>query len=507
VRVRALGVWSTPECTTHAAAAAVTDIPMHVDVIIVGAGLSGIGAAAQLSERCPDRRYLVLEARDDLGGTWDLFRYPGIRSDSDMHTMGYSFRPWTRPEAIAAGGDIHDYLRETALAYGVTRHIRFRHRVQGASWSWSERRWTVRAEVEGREVTHTCQYLLVCAGYYRYDHGHRPAFVDEASFEGLVVHPQHWPDDLDTAGMNVVVIGSGATAVTLVPALAEAGAQVTMVQRSPTYVVNRPKVDAVARWMHERLPTRLAHRLTRAKNTRYNELMYRLAQRFPERIKGRILQLAADELDESTVADHFTPSYPPWEQRVCLSPDGDLFAALRDGRAHVVTGTIERFTPAGLRMADGTELPADLIVTATGLDLVFMGDLAIDIDGEPVDFAERIAYKGFAYHDVPNLASIFGYINASWTLRADLVAQVVCRLLNHMAATGTTVCTPRLRPEDADMEVLPFVTGFTPGYMERAKHRFPRQGDRDPWRNIQSYARDKRILGRAPVDDGVMRFT
>jgi len=480
---------------------------MHVDVIIVGAGLSGIGAAAQLTTRCPSRRYLVLEARTSLGGTWDLFRYPGIRSDSDMHTMGYRFRPWTRPESIARGEDILDYLRGTAAEYGVLPHIRYRHRVQEASWSSAERRWTVTSLVDGQPRVHTCQYLLLCAGYYRYDQGHRPDFPDEDCFEGPIVHPQHWPDDLDTTGQRVVVIGSGATAVTLVPALATTAQHVTMVQRSPTYVVNRPAVDEVARWLHRRLPSRVAHRLARAKNSGYAELMYRVARRWPDRIKERIVELVAEELDEATAAEHFAPAYDPWEQRLCLSPDGDLFAAIRRGAASVVTGTIERFTPTGLRMADGTELPADLIVTATGLELVVMGEIDVRVDGRPVDFAERYTYKGFAFSDVPNFASIFGYVNASWTLRADLIAKTVCRLLRHMDATGTEVCTPRLRSSDRGMPSLPFVTGFTPGYMERVQHLFPRQGDRDPWRNIQSYTRDRWVLGRARVDDGVMRFT
>ena len=479
---------------------------MHVDVLIVGAGLSGIGAAAQLATHCPGRRYRILEARQALGGTWDLFRYPGIRSDSDMHTMGYGFRPWTRPESIARGPDILAYLRETAETYGVTRHIDYGHRVQRASWSTAEARWTVTSEVDGEEVVHTAQYLLLCAGYYRYEQGHRPDFAGEEAFPGPIVHPQHWPDDLDVRGRRVVVIGSGATAVTLVPALAETAAHVTMVQRTPTYVVSRPGVDRLARRLHRWLPRRVAHRLTRAKNTRYNEFMYRLARRWPDRMRQKMIDMVADELDADAAREHFSPSYDPWEQRVCLTPDGDFFAALRAGRAAVVTGAIEAFTPTGLRLVDGRDLPADVIVTATGLDLVVMGEVDLTVDGEPVDFAQRFAYKGFAFADVPNFASVFGYVNASWTLRADLIAQVVCRLMNHMEATGTQICVPRLRPEDEGMASLPFVTGFTPGYMERVVDRFPRQGDRDPWQNIQSYARDKRILGRAPVDDGVMQF-
>lgn len=482
----------------------------HVDVIVVGAGISGIGAGYHLQTTCPDRTYLILEGRDDLGGTWDLFRYPGVRSDSDMHTLGYSFKPWTAARAIADGPAIMQYLRETAAEFGIDRHIRFGHRVRRAEWSSESATWTVEAEraATGETVTFTCGFVFMCSGYYSYRGGYTPEFPGRERFSGLVVHPQDWPEDLDYAGQRVVVIGSGATAVTLVPAMARTAAHVTMLQRSPTYVVSRPDTDAIANALRRVLPDGLAYRITRWKNITLQQLVYRRTRTHPERVKARLLNGVRTELGpDYDVERHFTPTYNPWDERLCLVPNSDLFRAIRSGRASVVTDDIETFTERGIRLSSGVELEADLIVTATGLQLVTLGEVDIVVDGAPVDFSQTWTYKGLAYSDVPNLVSTFGYINASWTLRADLTSEYVCRLLNHLRETGTVQCTPRLRPSDRDMPARPWITGFSPGYIQRSIHLFPKQGDREPWVNPQDYRRDKRLLRRAPLDDGVMQFT
>jgi cation diffusion facilitator CzcD-associated flavoprotein CzcO len=482
----------------------------HVDVIVVGAGISGIGAGYHLQAECPDRTYVILEGRGDLGGTWDLFRYPGVRSDSDMHTLGYRFKPWKAAQAIADGPAIMAYLRETASEFGIDRHIRFRHLVRRAEWSSDDARWTVTAERTdtGQSVTLTCSFLFMCSGYYSYRGGYTPELPGRERFHGRIVHPQEWPEDLEYAGQRVVVIGSGATAVTLVPALARTAGHVTMLQRSPTYVVSRPDTDAIANALRKVLPDDLAYRITRWKNITLQQLVYRRTRTHPEKVKARLLKGVRKELGPHfDVERHFTPTYDPWDERLCLVPNSDLFAAIRTGRASVVTDQIESFTERGIRLASGQELEADLIVTATGLQLVTLGEVDFVVDGEPVDFSRTWTYKGLAYSDVPNLASSFGYINASWTLRADLTCQYVCRLLNHLRATGTDQCTPRLRPSDHDMAARPWITGFSPGYIERSIHLFPKQGDREPWLNPQDYRRDRTLLGTAPVDDGVMRFT
>ena len=482
---------------------------VDVDVIVVGAGISGIGAAYHLQTRCPDRTFVVLDGRGDLGGTWDLFRYPGVRSDSDMHTLGYSFKPWVADKAIADGPSILAYLRETVQEFGLERYLRFHHRVLRASWSSEHARWTVHAHRAdtGDDVTMTCRYLFMCSGYYSYDGGYTPEFPGLAQYEGTVVHPQAWPDDLDHTGKRVVVIGSGATAVTLVPAMAERAEHVTMLQRSPTYVVARPDVDPVANVLRRVLPAATAYELTRRKNVALGQFFYRRTRTHPDRVKRTLLGMVARQVGDDYTARHFTPTYGPWDQRLCLVPNGDLFTAIRSGRASVVTDTIDTFTPTGIRLASGRELRADIVVTATGLQLVTLGRVAFDVDGAPVDFARTWTYKGFAYSGVPNLASSFGYINASWTLRADLICEVVCRLLQHMAATDTQVCTPTQRPDDDTMPARPYITDFSPGYMAREMHRFPKQGDRVPWTNPQDYAADRRLFRESPVDDGVMRFT
>ena len=482
----------------------------HVDLLVVGAGLSGIGAGYHVQAECPDRSYLILEGRADIGGTWDLFRYPGIRSDSDMHTLGYSFKPWTADKAIADGPSIMAYLRETIAEHGIDEHIRYGHHVTRAEWSSDEGRWTVNARLSatGETVTYTCCYLFMCSGYYRFASGYTPDFPGADQFEGRVVHPQSWPDDLDHRDQRVVVIGSGATAMTLVPALAETAAHVTMLQRSPTYVVSRPDTDAIANALRKVLPPKAAYALTRRKNIAFQQLFYKQTRTRPAKVKAGLLDMVRKELGpDYDVETHFTPSYDPWDQRLCLVPNSDLFKAIRSGRASVVTDTITRFTADGIDLASGEHLEADIIVTATGLQPVTLGEVQFAVDGEAVDFSTTWTYKGFGYSGVPNLASSFGYVNASWTLRSDLTASYVCRLLNHLRATGTDQCTPRLRPSDRSMTERPWLDEFTPTYWQRVMHLLPHQGDREPWVNTQDYGRDRKLFRDGPVDDGVMQFT
>ena len=480
----------------------------HFDVVVVGAGISGIGAGYHLQTLCPERSYVILEGRDDLGGTWDLFRYPGVRSDSDMHTLGYSFKPWTAAKAIADGPSILAYLRETTKEFGIDQHIRYRHLVSRAEWSSDDSRWTVEATANGEPVTFTCNYLFMCSGYYSYKGGYTPEFAGIEQFEGTVVHPQAWPEDLDYAGKRVVVIGSGATAMTLIPAMAATAAHVTMLQRSPTYVAAGPDKDIIANALRKVLPAKAAYAVTRKKNIALQQFIYRQSRTKPARMKATLIKRVGKALGpDYDVATHFTPSYNPWDQRLCLVPNGDLFASIKSGKASVVTDHIDTFTPTGIRLQSGEELAADIVVTATGLNLVTLGEMDFVVDGEPVDFSRTWSYKGCAYSGVPNLASSFGYINASWTLRADLTCEYVCRLLNHMAATRTTQCTPQLRTSDAGMPERPWIDGFSAGYMQRVMHLFPKQGDREPWLNPQHYGRDKQMFRESPIDDGVMQFT
>ena len=486
----------------------------HFDVLVVGAGLSGIGAGYHLQTMCPDRTYVILEGRDDIGGTWDLFRYPGVRSDSDMHTLGYSFKPWTAAKSIADGPSILEYVKETSREYGIDSHIRFRHLVESAEWSTADARWTVEARIKdaagnaGERVTFTCGFLFMCSGYYSYRGGYTPEFAGIDDFRGQLVHPQKWPEDLDYAGKHVVVIGSGATAMTLVPAMAAQAGHITMVQRSPTYVVSRPDQDAIANRLRKLLPDKWAYAATRWKNVALQQFLYKRTRTQPAKVKAQLLGLVRKHLGPDYDVDtHFTPNYNPWDQRMCLIPNADLFDAIKSGKASVVTDTIDTFTPKGIRLSSGEELEADIIVTATGLQMVTLGEMSFTIDGEPLDFSKTFTYKGFAYSDVPNLASSFGYINASWTLRADLICSYVCRLLNHMRDTGTRQCTPRLRESDRSMPERPWIVDFSSGYMQRTMHKFPRQGDREPWINPQNYTKDKKMFLKAPVDDGVMQFT
>lgn len=481
----------------------------YFDVVIVGAGLSGVGAAYHLQDKCPGKRYVILEARESIGGTWDLFRYPGIRSDSDMHTLGYNFKPWREAKAIADGPSILRYVKDTAAENGIDRHIRYRHRVKRAAWSTADAAWTVEAERKdtGETFQLKCNFLLMCAGYYSYDHGYTPAFKGRDTFKGQIVHPQEWPEDLDYRGKQVVVIGSGATAVTLVPEMAKDAKHVVMLQRSPTYVVSRPDRDKVANFLRKVLPERTAYAITRWKNTSYQQFVYRRTRTHPQEVKKRILDMVRQELGpDYDVATHFTPRYNPWDQRLCLVPNSDLFLSIKSGKTSVVTDQIDTFTENGIRLKSGKELPADVIVTATGLNLVVLGGVTMVVDGKPINFPDTWSYKGMMYSDVPNLVSTFGYINASWTLRADLTAEYVCRLINHMDKRGARQCTPRLRGADRHMPARRWIDGFTSGYMQRVMHLFPKQGDREPWINPQNYRRDKNMMHRAAIEDGVLIF-
>lgn len=483
----------------------------HVDVLIVGAGLSGIGAGVHLQKKCPGKSYVILEGRAAIGGTWDLFRYPGIRSDSDMFTLGYSFRPWTEPKAIADGDRILNYVRQTAVDHGIDRHIRFGHRVKRASWSSPDARWTVEVEGAGEGeappdiVRFTCSFLFMCSGYYNYENGYRPDFAGEQDFAGRIVHPQTWPDDLDYAGKRVVVIGSGATAVTLVPEMARQAAHVTMLQRSPTWVVSRPAQDPLAIKLREKLSPKLAYHAIRWRNVLFGMYFFRLCRRDPERAKKMILGGVRMAMGpDYDVTTHFTPRYDPWTQRLCLVPDGDLFKAIKDGRASVATDTIETFTPSGIRLSSGEEIAADIIVTATGLNLQVLGGLEVDVDGVRVDFAKTMNYKGMMYSDVPNMASSFGYTNASWTLKCDLTCEYVCRLINYMDRRGYKQCVPR--NADASITEMPSLD-FTSGYVQRSIAKMPKQGSKRPWRLYQNYALDIVTLRYGKVDDGVMQYS
>jgi monooxygenase len=477
----------------------------HVDVLIVGAGLSGIGAAHHLLTAFPQRTYAILEARGTTGGTWDLFRYPGIRSDSDMHTLGYRFRPWTADKAIADGPAILEYVRDTAREAGIDEHIRLGHRVLRASWSTPDARWTVEAEHDGEPVTLTCGFLHVCSGYYRYDAGFTPAFPGAERFAGRLIHPQHWPDDLDCTGKRVVVIGSGATAVTLVPALAGVAEHVTMLQRSPSYIMNLPDEDAIGNALKRVLPAKVAYAITRWKNVAFQTATYQLSRRRPKLVKRLIRGLIARQLPAGFDVDtHFAPRYDPWDQRMCLVPNGDLFAVLRRGTASIVTDHIDTFTETGIRLCSGAELPADVVVSATGLNLLALGGLELRVDGRAIAIPEQLAYKGMMLEGVPNLAFTVGYTNASWTLKADLTSEFVCRLLAHMDAQGARQCVPV--NDDAGMALRPFLD-FQAGYVLRALDSFPKQGDRSPWQLRQNYSHDLVTLRFGRIDDGTMRFS
>lgn len=475
------------------------------DLLIVGAGLSGIGAARHLQAHSPHTRWSLVEARARLGGTWDLFRYPGVRSDSDMHTLGYAFKPWTERKAIADGPAILKYIQNTADETGITPHIQFGRKVLKADWSSAQSRWRITlAQDNGATQEMTTQFLYLCSGYYSYTQAHQPAFEGQAAFQGTWVHPQFWPKDLDYNGKRVVVIGSGATAATLVPAMARTAAHVTLLQRSPTYMVTRPAEDALALKLQRFLPERWAHHLTRWKNIVLGMYFFRLSRRYPHKVKHHMIGLAAKQLGpEFDTAKHFTPRYNPWDQRVCLLPDGDLFEALRNQSASVVTDTIARITPTGIELTSGQHLQADIIVSATGLQLNALGDIAFTLDGQAYNPAQAMAYKGMMLSDLPNVFMAMGYTNASWTLKADLTASYVCRLLKHIQGHGYQAAVPR---KDPQVQTQPYFD-FSSGYVQRAAGVLPQQGDRKPWRVYQNYLADMLSLRWGRLDDGVMQFT
>jgi cation diffusion facilitator CzcD-associated flavoprotein CzcO len=479
----------------------------HVDVLIVGAGLSGIGAAHHIQAKFPGKSYRILESRDAIGGTWDLFRYPGVRSDSDMQTLGYRFSPWSQAEAIADGPAILSYVRDTAARAGIDRHIRFGHRVLSASWSTSQARWTVDAsrEADGGSVQFTCNFLFVCSGYYRYDEGYTPRFEGIERFAGQVIHPQHWPSDLDYAQKRVVVIGSGATAVTLVPALTDKAAHVTMLQRSPTYIISVPSRDPIANGLRKVLGNRLSYPISRWKNVSFQTLIYQLSRRRPRLVKAVIRSGLKRQLPADYAIDtHFKPRYEPWDQRLCLVPDGDLFKAISKGRASIVTDQIQAFTQSGITLASGRQLDADIVVTATGLNILLFGGMSLSVDGVKVDVPGTLAYKGMMLSGVPNFAFSIGYTNASWTLKADLVSEYVCRLLGYMDARGHRQCMPV--NDDPAMQTRPLLD-FAAGYVQRSLDKLPKNGSRAPWQLGMNYVQDLITLRHGRIADASMRFS
>ncbi len=479
----------------------------HLDVLVVGAGLSGIGAGHHLQTECPWATYAIFEARGDIGGTWDLFRYPGIRSDSDMFTLGYPFRPWDGEKAIADGASILQYIKDTAAAEGIDQRIRFHHRIVRAAWSSGEARWHVTAERTdtGEVVELTAGFLFSCSGYYRYDHGYLPDFPGMDRFGGTILHPQAWPDDLTYAGKRVVVIGSGATAITLIPSMARTAAHVTMLQRSPSYVTSLPAKDPLANALRRVLPARLSGPIIRWYKALTTQGFFVLSQRRPELVKKILRKGLEPQLPKGYDIDtHFTPRYDPWDQRLCVVPDADLFKAIKAGRASVVTGHVSTFTETGIELQSGEHLDADLIVTATGLELLFIGGIELIVDGEPVDISQKLTYKGMMLEGVPNAALAVGYTNASWTLKCDLTCRYVTRLLNHLHDTGLRQCTPRNSDPEVTAEPL---LGLSSGYVQRSKDRFPKQGSRFPWRVHQSYLRDYRALKVSGIHDDAMTFS
>jgi len=477
------------------------------DVVIVGAGLSGIGAGVHLQKHCPNKTYVILEGRETMGGTWDLFRYPGIRSDSDMYTLGYNFRPWEEAKAIADGPSILNYVRTTAQDYGVDKHIRYSRRVIRADFNTADALWTVETEdaKTGERSNFQCAFFFLCGGYYRYDQGYFPDFPGAERFKGTLLHPQIWPENLDYKDKQVVVVGSGATAVTLVPEMAKDAAHVTMLQRSPTYMVSRPSEDKAANWLRRHLPSKLAYSITRWKNVLMQMFFYRMARSRPEKVKERLLDMLREELGpDYDVETHFTPYYNPWDQRICLVPDSDFFQALKDGSASIATDHIETFTEDGIKLKSGKELKADIIVSATGLDLTVWNGIDVNVDGTHIVPAETMNYKGIMYSGVPNFATTFGYTNASWTLKADLTAEYVCRVLNHMDRTGRKIVKPELG--DKPMDVEPWVN-FTSGYIQRSLHKMPKQGAQKPWKLHQNYALDLMALRLGKLEDGILTFS
>lgn len=478
----------------------------HLDVVIVGAGISGISAAWHLQDRCPNKSYAILESRDNLGGTWDLFKYPGIRSDSDMFTLGFRFKPWRSAHSIAEGADIWNYINEAATENGIDKHIRYRHRVVSADWSDADNQWTVTVDNDGKQEQITASFVFACSGYYNYAEGYSPEFPGAADFAGTIVHPQHWPEGLDYAGKKIVVIGSGATAVTLIPALANSGAgHVTMLQRSPTYIGALPLVDPFAVQANRFLPTKAAHFANRWKAIGFSTLQYQLARKFPKYMRKTLMTMAKHRLPEGfDVQKHFGPRYNPWDERLCLAPNGDLFKTIRSGKADVVTDTIDTFTKTGIRLNSGQELEADIIITATGLNMQLLGGASLLRNGEPIDLPKAMTYKGLMFSGVPNAAVTFGYTNASWTLKADLVSEFVCRVLNYMDDNGFD--RVEAQHPGAAVKEEPFMD-FSPGYFRRAMDDLPRSGSEAPWRLKQNYLLDLRLIRHGKVDEKSLKFS
>ena len=491
--------------STYAAQSATTEqaSTQQTDVIIVGAGLSGIGMAAHLLDECPGARYEILESRADLGGTWDLFRYPGIRSDSDMYTMGYRFKPWNRPETVAPGEMILDYLRETAIERGIDKHISYGHRVTRCSWNSDDALWTVTADTADGPRRLSAPYLVLATGYYGYDKAYTPDFEGMADYGGKIIHPQYWPSDYDYADQKIVVIGSGATAVTLVPSLAKEAAHVTMLQRSPTYMFTSPAKDPVSLWLRDRVPDSWIFQLARIRHIGFQMFSYQLSRRRPEKAADYLIREVAEQLPNGVDVANFTPNYRPWDQRLCLVPDGDLFDAMQQDKADVVTGQIKRFTKTGVELEDGRVLDADAIVTATGFDLLILGGAEIVVDGKPLDLRETKVYKGMMFSGVPNLAFMVGYTNASWTLKVDMVASHFCRLLNYMKRNKYDVCTPQAT--DPDLQSVSMMP-LTSGYIQRSQHLLPEEGHRAPWRLRQNFFLDYLALRLGRVRHKELQF-
>ncbi len=478
----------------------------HVDVLIVGAGLSGIGAAWHLRDKCPQKTFAVLEGRDAIGGTWDLFRYPGIRSDSDMYTLGYNFKPWTDTQIIADGHKIRDYICETASDTGVDKHVRFGHKVISAAWSTDTATWTLQVLNKATDTTKemTCNFLMMCSGYYSYENGFTPEFKGREAFKGQIIHPQAWPENLDYSGKRVVVIGSGATAVTLVPAMAKQASHVVMLQRSPTYVLAVPSRDKMAEGMRKFLPEMWVYRMGRTRNIMLTSFFYKMTRLFPNGIRKMLQGQVQAMLGKDFDMKHFTPTYNPWDQRLCAVPSGDLFRTLKAGKASVVTDHIDEFTADGIRLKSGEVLKTDVIVTATGLNVQMFGGMKLTVDGQAVNMRDKMSYKGAMFSDLPNFSNTFGYTNSSWTLKADLIAEYVCRLLKHMDATGNRICTPRQKDPSVHEETF---LDMSSGYIQRALAVMPKTGNKAPWKLYQNYTLDIKQLRHGAVDDGVMEFS
>jgi len=478
----------------------------HFDVIIIGAGLSGIGSACHISRECPDKSLAIIERRQTMGGTWDLFKYPGIRSDSDMTSFGYQFKPWFSDTVLAKGPDIRNYVNDTAQEFGITEKVKFGLKIISANWSSTLQKWELSALNEQTQKTEnfTCQFLLNCTGYYDYDQGYKPKFLDEDRFKGEVLHPQHWPENYDYSGKKVVVIGSGATAITIVPSMADTAAHVTMLQRSPTYIMSLPDTDKIARFMTKIMPDSWAYLITRKRNILIQRALYAVSMKWPNFMRKLLMKNVKKELGENVDTKHYSPRYNPWEERLCAAPDGDFFAKIRDKKASVVTDEIDRFSENGIILKSGEKLEADIIVTATGLNLQMMGGLNLTINAEASPLSEKMTYKSVMIEGIPNFSWVFGYTNAPWTLKCDIASRYICRLIKHMDSQGHVVATPTDNGDNKASEGI--LDGFEPGYAQRAKHMLPRQGKAGPWRLEMNYAKDKKILLNHPVADEFMKF-